>query len=276
VQVERSGAERIYQRVAQEYESGIHAVDAIESTNSSHFLDWKRRGWLAPYVPADVAKWPAAQRDPDGSYASQRADLLVMGYNTRQVKPDEAPKGYADLLAAKWQGKIVKAHPAYAGSIMTGTFVLSRLLGWDYFEKLGKQRVMQVQSSTEPPKKLALGERPVMFDGQEYVALLQIRAGAPIRIVYPAEGTPIVSGSAGLMKDAPHPNAARLFLAYIFSREGQQLLVDEGGVRSFHPEVKEPADRPPLAELKLLTADPVALEGAIEEVKERYAEAFGS
>jgi iron(III) transport system substrate-binding protein len=78
------------------------------------------------------------------------------------------------------------------------------------------------------------------------------------------------------MKDAPHPNAARLFLAYIFSREGQQLLVDEGGVRSFHPEVKEPADRPPLAELKLLTADPVALEGAIEEVKERYAEAFGS
>ena len=55
---------------------------------------------------------------------------------------------------------------------MTATFELSRALGWDYFKKLGQQRVMQVQSATDPPKKLALGERPPMFDGTEYVALI--------------------------------------------------------------------------------------------------------
>ena len=57
----------------------------------------------------------------------------------------------------------------------------------------------------------------------------------------------MVPGSAGVMKDAPHPNAARLFISYLFSREGQQLLVDMGGLRSFHPDIKEPADRVPLS-----------------------------
>lgn len=159
---------------------------------------------------------------------------------------------------------------------MTATFELSHLLGWDYFKRLGQQHVMQVQSSTEPPKKLALGERPLMFDGNEYNALIVKAQGAPVAIVYPAEGTPLVGGSAGIMKEAPHPNAARLFLSYLFSREGQQLLVDKGHLRSFHPDVKEPADRVPLSEIKLLTADPAAEEKAIEEIKAKYAEYFGT
>jgi iron(III) transport system substrate-binding protein len=276
VQVERGGAERVYQRVDQEYGSGIHAVDAIDSTDVSHFVDWKRRGLLGAYVPADVTRWPADQRDGDGYYATHRALLLVVAYNTRLVAENEAPRSYADLLDPKWRGKIVKAHPSYAGTILTATFELSRALGWSYFEKLGQQRVMQVQSSTEPPKKLALGERAIMFDGNEYVTLLQIRAGAPISIVYPVEGTPFAIGSAGLMKDAPHPNAARLFVSFLFSREGQQFLVDEGELRSFHPDVTEPAGRVPLAAIKRLTADPAELEKAADEVKRRYAEYFGT
>jgi iron(III) transport system substrate-binding protein len=135
---------------------------------------------------------------------------------------------------------------------------------------------MQVQSSTEPPKKLALGERPVMVDGNEYNAFLAKESGAPIEIVYPAEGTPLLVGSAGVMKDAPHPNAARLFISYLFSLEGQQLLVDVGGLRSYHPDVKERPGRKPLSEIKLLTADPVEQEKAVDEIKQKYAAYFGT
>jgi iron(III) transport system substrate-binding protein len=275
-QVERSGAERIFQRVEQEYSSGIHAVDAVDSSDAAHLLYWKRQGLLAQYQPEDVARWPEKARDPDGYYASNRATLSVIGYNTKLVKPEDAPKSYADLLDPKWKGKIVKAHPGYSGNIMTATFELSHALGWDYFKKLGQQQIMQVQSSTEPPKKLALGERPLMFDGNEYNALLVKKRGAPVEIVYPGEGTPLVGGSAGVMKDAPHPNAGRLFISYLFSREGQQLLVDMGQLRSFHPDVKEPADRVPLSKIKVLTADPAEQEKAIEEIKRRYAEYFGT
>jgi iron(III) transport system substrate-binding protein len=275
-QIERTGAERVFQRIAQEYASSIYAVDAVESTDIVHFVYWKRQGWLTAYVPDDVARWPASARDPDGFNAAPRATFSVIGYNTEQLTPENAPTSYADLLDAKWKGKIVKAHPAYCGNCMTTTFVLSRLLGWEYFKQLSGQRVMQVQSANDPPKRLALGERPVMLDGTEYVTLGAKAKGAPVAIVYPREGSPLVAGGSGVMKDAPHPNAARLFISYLFSREGQQLLVDKGHLRSFHPDIVEPADRVPLSRIKVLTTDPVAQEKASEEIKAKYAAYFGT
>ena len=95
------------------------------------------------------------------------------------MKPEEAPKSWADLLDPKWAGKIIKAHPSYSGTIMTGTFAVVRDLGWDYLEKLARQKVMQVQSSTDPPKKLALGERAVMADGNDYNLIQLKEAGRP-------------------------------------------------------------------------------------------------
>src|SRR4051794_33580301 len=109
VRVERSGAERVFQRIGQEYSSNIHAVDVVNSSDASHFIVWKRDGILAPYVPEDVAKlYPAEHKDPDGTFATFRAWLSVIAYNTTQVKPEEAPKSFADLLDPKWTGKLVK------------------------------------------------------------------------------------------------------------------------------------------------------------------------
>jgi iron(III) transport system substrate-binding protein len=239
-------------------------------------LYWKRQGWLAAFVPADVAeKWPADQRDPDGYFATERFTLSPITYNTKLVKAEEAPKSFADLLDKKWTGKIVKAHPGYSGTIMTVTYELSRDLGWDYLKKLGQQRVMQVQSAAEPPKKVAQGERPIGADGGEYF-ILQIRdQGGAIEPVYPSEGTPSIPGGAGVIVDAPHPNAARLFVSWLLSREGQQLLVDTGWLRSFHPDVKLKAGMKPLSEIKVLKADPAAQEKAVDEIKKKYAEYFG-
>src|SRR5712672_3813799 len=140
VQIERSGSERLFQRVAQEFSSNIHAVDVINSSDASHFISWKKNGWLAPFVPEDVARYfPQEYRDPDGMSATTRVYLSSIAYNTNLVKPEDAPKSFADLLDPKWTGKMVKAHPAYSGTIMTATYQMSRDLGWEYFEKLAKQ-----------------------------------------------------------------------------------------------------------------------------------------
>src|SRR6202453_4789455 len=106
VRVERSGAERIFQRIAQEQGSGIHAVDVANSTDVSHYLEWKKNGWLAPYLPEDVVKYfPNDQFDPDGLYATSCAWLEAIGYNTNLVKAEDAPKSYAVLLHQKWRGQ---------------------------------------------------------------------------------------------------------------------------------------------------------------------------
>ena len=107
VQVERTGAERVFQRIGQEYGSNIHAVDAVNSSDASHFIVWKRDGILQPFVPEDVAKhYKPEQSDPDGQFASFRVGVIPIGYNTNLVKKEDAPKSYADLLDPKWKGKM--------------------------------------------------------------------------------------------------------------------------------------------------------------------------
>ncbi len=275
VRVERSGSERVFQRIGQEKGSNIHAVDVVNSADAAHFIVWKRNGWLEPYLPEDVAKhFPAQYRDPDGLFITTRVWLSSLGYNTNLVKPEEAPKSFADLLNPKWTGKMVKAHPSYSGTIMTATFQIARDLGWEYLEKLSRQKIMQVQSSTDPPKKLALGERAVMADGNDYNLIQLKEEGQPVEVVYPTEGTPLISAPSGMFKSAPNPNAARLFQNWLHGLEAQQILVDFARQFSAHGLTKEKPGRKPLSEIKVLKDDPAGVEQASEEIKRRYTQLF--
>ena len=106
VRVKRSGAERVFRRIGEEEEIRIHEVDVVCSTDAGHFIRWKRDGLLAPYLPEDVAgHFPPEQIDADGMYATAFALLSPIGYNTNLVKPEEAPRSFADLLDPRWKGK---------------------------------------------------------------------------------------------------------------------------------------------------------------------------
>jgi iron(III) transport system substrate-binding protein len=275
MQIERAGSERLFQRIDQEFESGIRVADVVNSADASHFIPWKKNGWLAPFVPEDVARYfPEHYRDPDGMFATSRIWLSSMAYNTTLVKPSDAPTSFADLLDTKWAGRMVKGHPAYSGTIMTTTFQLVRELGWEYFEKLSKQRVMQVQSSTDPPKKLALGERAIMADGNEYNVVLLKEAGLPVEPIYPTEGTPTISGPSGIFATAPHPNAARLFQAWLHTRETQQFFTDFTAQYSPHAQVQAKPGRRKISDIKLMREDPAGVEKMTEEIKTHYARLF--
>jgi len=275
VRVERTGAERVFQRIGQEYASNVHAVDVVNSSDASHLLTWKRQGLLLPYVPEDVAKYYRPEhRDADGTYAGFRATLSPVAYNTQQVKAEEAPTSFKDLLDPKWKGKIVKAHPGYSGTILTATFEMVRDIGWDFYENLAKQNVMQVQSATDPPKKLSLGERAVMADGTEYNIFLLKESGQPVEAVYPTEGTPFIIGPNGIFKAAPNPNAAKLFQNYCFTPEAQAIIIEVGGLRSLHAQVKEKPGRKPLADIKLMKEDAENAEKQSEAIKARYQKIF--
>jgi iron(III) transport system substrate-binding protein len=275
VQIERTGSERLFQRIQQEFSSNIHAADVITTADASHFISWKKNGWLAPFVSEDIAKYfPSQHRDGDGMFVTSRIWLSSIAYNTNLVKPSEAPLSFADLLDPKWAGKMVKGHPAYSGTIMTATFQIVRELGWEYLEKLSKQRVMQVQSSTDPPKKLALGERAVMADGNEYNVVLLKEAGQPVEPLYPSEGTPTISGPTGIFAAAPHPNAARLFQAWLHTRETQQFFTDFTAQYSAHPQVMPKPGRRKISDIKLMKEDATEVEKMGEEIKTRYARLF--
>src|SRR5688500_14901636 len=177
VEVHRTGSQRILQRVMQELQANIKNVDVIHTSDAGHYVLLKDKKLLLKYTPAGADRFPAGFKDKDGYYYGLRATVNVIAYNTKVVPAAEAPKTWKDLLAPKWKGKLVTAHPGYSGVIATHVLALSHLLGWDYFRALGQQNVMIVQSAVDPAGVVASGERPVAVDGGDYTFYQSKKAG---------------------------------------------------------------------------------------------------
>src|SRR5262245_26362075 len=276
VEVHRTGSERILARVMQELKANIKNVDVVHTSDAGHFVFFKEQKLLTRYTPAGVDAFPAGFKDRDGYFYGLRATVNVIAYNTKAVTAADAPKTWKDLLDPKWKGKMVTAHPGYSGVIATHVLALVNAYGWDYFKQLAQNKLMLVQSAVDPSGVVASGERPVAVDGGEYTFYQIKKKGNPIEIVYPKEGVPLVVSPTAIMTSAPHPNAAKLFTDFGFSREIQQVMADSEGLYTGHPEVKYPADKPKLSDLKLLSVDPEELEKRNEEIKKRFVEFFGA
>jgi len=276
VEVHRTGSQRVLQRVMQEAGAGIKNADVIHTSDAGHFVLFKDKGMLMKYIPKGADIVPAGFKDKDGFYFGMRATLSVIAYNPKSVAEKDAPKTWKDLLNPKWKGKMVSAHPGYSGIIMTHVLALVNLYGWDYFRELAKNGLHVVQSANDPAGVVASGERPVGANGAEYFYYKTQKQGNPIKIIYPNEGIPLIVSPVAIAKDAPHPNAAKLFSEYIFAKESQQLLADREGLYTGHPEVTYPADKPKLKDLKLLSVDADELEKKNAEIKKRFVEFFGA
>src|SRR5712692_7676670 len=276
VEVHRTGSQRILQRVMQELRANIKNVDVIHTSDAGHYVLLKEKKLLMKYTPAGVEGFPASFKDKDGYHYALRATVNVIAYNSEIIPAAEAPRTWKDLLDPKWKGKLVTAHPGYSGVISTHVLALVHLYGWDYYKQLAQNRLMLVQSAVDPSGVVASGERPVAVNGGDYTFYQIKKKGNPVEIVYPKEGVPLVVSPSAITSFAPHPNAAKLFTDFIFSKEVQQVLADSEGLYTGHPDVKYPADRPKLSELKLLRVEPEELEKRNEEIKTRFVEFFGA
>jgi iron(III) transport system substrate-binding protein len=276
VEAHRTGSQRVLQRVMQELQANIKNADVVHTSDAGHFVLLREKKLLMPYTPAGLDRFREGFRDKDGYAHVLRASLSVIAYNPKVVSPAEAPKTWQDLLDPKWRGKLVTAHPGYSGIIATHVLSLVQLHGWDYWKRLAENKLMLVQSANDPAQVVASGERPVAVNGAEYFFYQSKRKGNPIEIVYPKEGVPLVVSPTAITAFAPHPNAAKLFTDFIFSREVQQTLADSEGLYTGHPEVQYPPDKPKLSDLKLLQPTADDLEDRNEEIKKRFVEFFGA
>ena len=117
-------------------------------------------------------------------------------------------------------------------------------------------------------------ERSVMADGNDYGIVLLKEAGQPVEPVYPTEGVPTISGPTGIFVTAPHPNAARLFQAWLHTRETQQFFIDFTAQYSVHTQVQSKPGRRKISDIKLMKEDAAGVEAMSEEIKTRYAKLF--
>lgn len=255
----RAAANGVLDRVLTEVRAGKPRFDVVLTTRSE-MLIMKTEGAFARYISPSYDAFPAASRDKDSVLSpSYRVVLVSILYNTRLVKPEEAPKTLDDLLNAKWKGKVVMPDPTLHTTTTIWLFNLQKVLGaqWRPFMEGLARQVTLVDSFIPSVQKVIAGEFPV---GIAYVKFVYTfgKDGAPIDYV---RLTPVLGEvhHIALGAKAAHPNAARLFIDLFTSRLGLHALAQAGEfvlVPGVYPPVKD-ADK--LHVVLMETLDPEGL-----------------
>jgi iron(III) transport system substrate-binding protein len=175
-------------------------------------------------VPEDVAKfYPPEHRDVDGQFASWRVWLSIIAYNTGLVKAEEAPKIFADLLDPKWKGKIAVDEKNFSWyGAMTQKWGKEKTQR--YMRTLAKQDIQLRNGQTLIAQLMAAGEFSVAMVLAHRIEKMK-EQGAPVEWVTTLDPVTASLHPIGIAAKAPHPNAAKLFVDFILSKDGQQLLL---------------------------------------------------
>lgn len=275
VEVVRATAGVIYQRVLQETQAGVSADDVFSSTEEGHYLNFKDKKLIRPYVPvgADQVVPRFQHIDPANDYQVASVGLMLLMRNTQKVPLAEAPKQWKDLLDPKWKDRIAFGHPAFSGYVATWVLALTKLYGWPYFEQLAKQNPLIGRSANDAITELASGERLVAA-GPDATTLKSKNRGNPIDLNYPEDGSVFMTAPSAILAKAPHPHAAELFMDYFMTKEYSELLT-RNGFSPLRPDVPPPQGLRPLSEVKLVRPSAAELKADIPKVIEKFRATFG-
>ncbi|MBC5810538.1 MAG: extracellular solute-binding protein [Candidatus Eremiobacteraeota bacterium] len=223
VQFIRQTAQVIYQRLAQDLKSGVHELDVFASTDEAHYLELKRLNALAQFVPADVDKThPMFQKlDPDGLYHLGELAFVLINYNPKKVEPAHR---WTHLGDPKYKGQITFGHPAFSGFVGNWVVAMNDKYGWEFFKNVARNNPKINRSINDTVTDIVSGERTIGA-GPDNTTLEKKAEGNAIDLYYPDDDSVIVVCPVGVLREAPHPNAARLFENFMYSREYSEALV---------------------------------------------------
>ena len=233
----RGNAERLAQRMLAEYQAKRYEVDVISGSAAATIL--QRAGLMQRFYSPPIAEYPPELKDPKGFWGSTNVYFMTLGYNTRAVKPGELPKTYEDLLNPRWKGQMMwstsrgSGAPQFIGNILLS---MGQEPGKAYLRKLKAQNVAKSTASARQILDLVIaGEYPLAIQIFNHHAYISKGAGAPVDW-QPLEPVTATNNSIGLAKNAPHPNAAMLFLDFVLSRKGQRVFQAVNYLPA-HPEI---------------------------------------
>jgi len=206
---------------------GLAIASVISSTDTSHHGKMKKDGWLQPYKPKNLAEQIGAFKpynDPDDQFLATAAGLVLINYNTSLVADKDAPKKWTDLLDPKWKGKVSIGHPSFSGYVGTWTVEMRKLYGWQFFDKLEKNKP-QIGRSINDTVTMLNAKESWVAAGPSATTLESKDKGNPLAVVYTEDGAVLMVSPSSILKNAPSPNAGRLFMEYLLSRDCNEIMV---------------------------------------------------
>ncbi|MBI2232139.1 MAG: extracellular solute-binding protein [Deltaproteobacteria bacterium] len=223
----RAVGERLLTKIMTEAQAGRYEFDVVQSAETqAYFL--KKKNLLGKYLPAEAKHLHKGFFDSEGYWSAVYMMPNVIGYNTRMVKRNEVPRSDEDLLSPKWKGKIGMDHTKpewFAWKLRR----MGEEKGLAYMKKLGAQELRLYAGLTIITNLLAAGEFPLVLNTYVHNAEDAKRKGAPVDWV---AQEPVFTKfqPIGVGARAAHPNAAKLFVDFMLSEEGQKIIASFGRV----------------------------------------------
>jgi iron(III) transport system substrate-binding protein len=221
----RADATKVIDRVLTEWRSGRPGFDLVIGARGPLALA-KQENVYAKFTPASATSFPAKFKDPDGLLTPWRVTPVGILYNTELVKPVDVPKSLDDLLESKWQGQISMPDPSRHASTAQFLWNLEQIKGdkWmDFVRSLAKQKPLLLESYSTVPNAIVRGESWLGITYIQYAGQTKGPIGfAPIKQIFSDPSDVAVSAKAA------NPNAAKMFVDYLCSNEGQQKVAETG------------------------------------------------
>jgi ABC-type Fe3+ transport system substrate-binding protein len=208
------------------------------------FVRWKKAGALLLFKPEGSDAIDPAYKDEDGAFTAVSVNTVVYAYNTARVSPAEVPKSALDFLKPLFQGQLITTDPTEDDAGLSVFNLIVEKYGWDYMDKYMAQKPAFVTSGhADVSNAIAAGEKLATFDSTSTTPRLKAQ-GKPIEPVFSqADPTPVFLVGAAIFKDAPHPNAAKLYLNWYLAKEQQS----RSGTFSPRADVPPPPGYAPLS-----------------------------
>ena len=256
-------------------------ADVFWSNEPVRTLVLKSRGVLAPYRSPSAEGIPPALVDPEGHWTGFSARMRVIAYNTKLVKPDEAPQSVFDLADPKWRGQVALADPRF-GSTSFHVAALYAIAGDDkmddFFRRLKENRVRVVPGNSVVRDLVARGDVKVGLTDTDDVNVA-LEDEQPIAMVLPDKhglGVPVMPNMVSLIANAPHADEARRLIDYLLSADVERQLAQSAAVQiPLHVGVPGPKNIPAIDTFKPMTLDYAKAAARVEDVTNRLARILG-
>ncbi len=273
VDVFRSGTSEVMAKLAAEFSAGAPKADVLLLADAASMEALKKADRLLPYPEAKVAGFDPGSYDAGKTYFGSKLITTGIAVNT---SAKNRPTSWADLAKPEYKSQIAMPSPLYSGAaaIMLGTMSTRPDLGWSFFEKLKGAEAVAVRGNGAVLTAVANGEKSygVLVDFMAYNAKAK---GSPIDFIFPAEGNPAVTEPVAILKATQNPAAARAFVDFILSDEGQKLAVAMGYIPA-NPNAGSPSWLPSGTKINLMPSNIAQIVDANSANLKRFAEIFGN
>ncbi|HEX6547565.1 MAG TPA: substrate-binding domain-containing protein [Candidatus Dormibacteraeota bacterium] len=269
----RQTAQVINTRLNQELKTGNTDCDVFCSTDEGHYPPLIKLGALAKYTPPDLDLIPKdfQNLNPDGYYHLGALGFVLINY--RSDKVTSPPQTWKDFVDPKWKGQLTVGHPSFSGYVGQWVTAMLRVNGDAWLTALAKNNPKVNRSVNDTVTDIVAGERTVGAGPDNY-SLAQKAKGQPIAIVFPSDGAVLVPGPVGILAQSKRPNAARLFVNFMYSKEYSQALVATSNY-PLRTDVSLPPGDKPYTQIKIIRNTVDQLTKDLPAAQQKWQQAMG-